>query len=64
MRYRVILIQSEEGFAASVPDLPGVHTQGATESEALENVREAIADYFAALAETGVRVRQVDLEVA
>jgi hypothetical protein len=37
MKYMVILEESEEGFAASVPYLPGCHSQGATEQEALEN---------------------------
>ena len=39
MKYSVILEQSEEGFAVSVPGLPGCHSHGATETEALENIR-------------------------
>jgi len=42
MRYPVVLIQSEEGFAVSCSALPGCHSQGATQEEALENIREAI----------------------
>jgi len=34
---------SDEGFAASVPGLPGCWSQGATEAEAIENIRAAIA---------------------
>jgi hypothetical protein len=30
MKYKVILQQSEEDFAVSVPGLPGCHSQGAT----------------------------------
>ncbi len=37
MRYKVILEQSEGGFSASAPGLPGGHSQGQTEQEALEN---------------------------
>ena len=45
MTYRVELIPSEEGYAVSVPDLPGCHSQGETEDEALANIRSAIHDY-------------------
>lgn len=44
MRYRIALHPSEEGFAVSVPGLPGCWSQGATESEAIEGVKEAIRD--------------------
>ena len=47
MKYSVILEQSEEGFAVSVPGLPGCHSQGATETEALENIADAITEYLA-----------------
>lgn len=46
MRYKVILEPSEEGFAVSVPGLPGCHSQGSTEEEALENIRGALQDYL------------------
>ncbi len=49
MKYRVILEQSDEGFAVSVPGLPGCHSQGATEQEALENIADAIREYLAAV---------------
>ena len=48
MDYRVVLIESEEGFAASCPALRGCHSQGATKAEALENIRDAIDDWLAA----------------
>ena len=41
MRYRIALHQSEEGFSVSVPGLPGCWSQGATEPEALENIKDA-----------------------
>lgn len=47
MKYRVALQKSDEGYAVSVPGLPGCWSQGPTESEALDNVREAIAEYLA-----------------
>jgi predicted RNase H-like HicB family nuclease len=48
--YPVILIKSEEGFAIGCPTLPGCWSQGATEEEALQNIRQAIQDYLIALA--------------
>jgi predicted RNase H-like HicB family nuclease len=51
MRYRVVLQQSEEGYAVSCPDLPGCWSQGATEEEALDNIRTAISEYLAAVEE-------------
>ena len=45
MTYTVVVEPSPEGFAASVPSLPDCHSQGATEAEAIENVREAIREY-------------------
>jgi predicted RNase H-like HicB family nuclease len=48
MRYRVVLVESEEGFAVSCPALKGCHSQGATREEALQNIREAIQEWLAA----------------
>jgi len=44
--YRVVLQYSEESYSVSVPGLPGCHSQGATEQEALANISEAIRDYI------------------
>jgi predicted RNase H-like HicB family nuclease len=46
MRYQVELHESEEGFAVSCPELPGCWSQGATEAEAMENIRSAIEEYL------------------
>lgn len=46
MKYTVVLEESEEGFAVSVPGLPGCHSQGATEAEALANIADAIREYL------------------
>ena len=48
MKYRIALRRSEEGFSVSVPGLPGCWSQGTTEQEALENIRDAIPEYLAA----------------
>lgn len=49
--YRVILRKSEEGFSVSCPGLPGCWSQGATEEEALANIRIAIREYAEAAEE-------------
>ena len=66
MRYRVVLHPSDEGFAVSCPGLPGCWSQGATEEEALANIRDAIEDYLAATAESvdPQLVREVDVAVS
>ena len=43
--YPIELRQTDEGFSASVPSLPGCWSQGATEVEALENIQDAIREY-------------------
>jgi predicted RNase H-like HicB family nuclease len=53
MKYKVILEESEEGFSVSVPGLPGCHSQGATEQEALENITSAIMEYLEVVAQLG-----------
>ena len=50
LSYPVVLIKSEENFAVGC--LPGCWSQGATENEALENIRGAIQDYLAAVSES------------
>ena len=47
MRYKIVLHKSEEGYGVSCPDLPGCWSQEATESEAMENIRDAIREYLA-----------------
>lgn len=46
MKYTVVIEESDEGFAVSVPGLPGCHSQGETEAEALVNITEAIREYL------------------
>ena len=46
MRYDVVLIRSEESYAVPCPALPPCWSQGATRAEALENIRDAIAEYL------------------
>jgi predicted RNase H-like HicB family nuclease len=65
MRYKVVVEESDEGFAVSVPGLPGCHSQGATQQEALANIADAIREYLdvaAELARSGAG-REAEVEV-
>ena len=50
---------------ASCPGLPGCWSQGDTEEEALDNVKQAIEEYLAAIKETfdGEKMREVEVVV-
>ena len=66
MTYRVALQTSDEGFAVWCPGLPGCWSQGATEEEALNNIRDAIREYLEAVAEItrDQDVREVEVAVS
>ena len=57
--------QSDEGYSVSVPGLPGCWSQGATEDEALENIKDAIREYVAVVDEQlrGEDVREIEVAV-
>lgn len=63
MKYRIALHKSEEGYSVSVPGLPGCWSQGATETEALENIRDAISEYISVVEEQlrGEDVREIEV---
>ena len=65
MKYKIAIHKSDEGFSVSVPGLPGCWSQGTTEPEALENIRDAIRDYLAVVEEQlkGEEVREVEITV-
>ena len=65
MKYQVVLQHSDEGFAASVPGLPGCWSQCVTDAEALENIRSAIQEYLAVVRQetVGADVREVEVPV-
>ncbi len=48
--------ESDGGFSALVPTLPGVASQGETEAEALENIKEAFQGAVAEYLESGERI--------
>ena len=47
MKYKVKIEQTDEGYAVWCPGLPGCWSQGDTEQEALENIKDAIVTYLA-----------------
>lgn len=67
MNYRITLVESEEGFAVWCNDLPGCVSQGATRSEALENIKTAISEYLESIplvqAHFGTKVYQEEVLV-
>ena len=65
MRYKIALQQSEEGYSVSVPGLPGCWSQGATEQDAIENIKDAIREYLAVVEEQlrGENIREVEVSV-
>lgn len=63
MKYKVVLEHSEEGVSVSVPGLPGCWSQGSTEEEALEMIRDAIREYLAVVDERlkGADTREIEV---
>lgn len=64
-QYVASLKQTEEGFSVWVPGLPGCWSQGTTEAEALDNIRDAIREYLLAARELAedAELREVTLNV-
>jgi predicted RNase H-like HicB family nuclease len=64
MKYKIVLQKTDEGYSVRCPGLPGCWSQGDTEAEAIDNIKDAIQEYLAAvfdsIKETDVR----EIEVA
>lgn len=65
MKYKVVLKESEEGFAVWVPSLPGCCSQGTSEAEAMDNIQDAIREYLAVVEEEmqGEVVREIEVAI-
>jgi predicted RNase H-like HicB family nuclease len=63
VKYKIALRKTDEGYSVSVPGLPGCWSEGASEEEALENIRDAIQEYLAERDELlrGAVVREVEV---
>jgi predicted RNase H-like HicB family nuclease len=46
MKYKVSVKQIDEGYAIWVPGLPGCWSQGRTEDEAMDNIKDALKAYL------------------
>jgi len=51
VRYKVNIERTDEGYAVSCPGLSGCWSQGETEEEALQNIRDAIQAYLETIEE-------------
>jgi predicted RNase H-like HicB family nuclease len=65
MKYKIAIQKSDEGYSVSVPGLPGCWSQGATEADALENIKDAIREYLAVVDENlkDADVREVEVTI-
>lgn len=63
MKYRIALHKSDEGYSVSVPGLPGCWSQGTTEQEAMENIRDAIREYLSVIEDQlrGEDIREIEV---
>ncbi len=60
-KFAVTLAQDEDGFIfVSCPALPGCHSQGKTEEEAIKNIGEAIRGYIASMRRHGEKIPDID----
>jgi antitoxin HicB len=61
LRYNAVFEPCEEGgFSVTVPNLPGLITEGDTYEEALENVRDAVKGYLQVLDQAGEEIPDTD----
>jgi predicted RNase H-like HicB family nuclease len=67
MKLQVTLARDEDGvFVAECPAIPGCVSQGRSEAEALDNIKDAIQQCLAVRAERGMplTVATIEIEIA
>ena len=64
MKYLVRLKKTEEGYSVWVPGFPGCWSQGNSEQEALENIKDAIESYLQVIDELTANKETRYVEVA
>jgi predicted RNase H-like HicB family nuclease len=69
MKFVVTIDRDEDGaYVVECPSVPGCISQGSTEDEALENIKDAIRQCLEVRSERGmpltVSIRQVEIEIA
>ena len=61
MKFKILLEKDEDGwYVATVPALPGCISQGKTEDEATENIKEAIELHISMMAEDGIPLNPIE----
>jgi predicted RNase H-like HicB family nuclease len=63
MKYKVNLQETSEGYAVWVPGLPGCWSQGKTETEALNNIKDALQSYLETVQELSKDNKSTYVEV-
>ena len=65
MKYKIVLNKTDEGYSVSCPGLPGCWSQGKTEAEAIDNIKDAIQEYLAAIYASvkDSNVREVEIAI-
>ena len=65
MKYKIVLNKTDEGYSVSCPGLPGCWSQGKTEVEAIENIKDAIQEYLVAVYASvkDSNVREVEIAI-
>ena len=63
MKLKVLISEGEDGWlVVECPSIPGCISQGETREKAMENIREAIAGYIAALEQDHIAVPEEKFE--
>lgn len=63
MEYKVNIKKTTEGFSIWVPGLPGCWSEGKTEKDALENIKDAIESYLQTVEELSKGVKSAYVKV-
>jgi predicted RNase H-like HicB family nuclease len=65
MKYKIVLNKTDEGYSVSCPGLPGCWSQGETEAEAIDNIKDAIQEYLTAVYASvkDSNVREVEIAI-
>ena len=64
MKHKIVLEKTDEGYNVHCPGLPGCWSQGETEQEATENIKDAIQEYLAAIDESLKKADVREIEIA
>jgi len=64
MKYKIVLNKTNEGYSVRCPGLPGCWSQGDTELEAINNIKDAIQEYLGAINDSIQNADVREIEVA